>query len=121
MTKPRRRSAVVVAAVAALLVAGAFATRASASWYITQAQARHDAVQVTHDRYGLNRFLVYVECTPRLDNYGRRHYPPRHRWVCVWNYSDGSSCDGILLIRGSNHAAFSYEVYSGQSCDEQSE
>jgi hypothetical protein len=117
MIKPRRCTAVVLAPVATLLVVGAVATPASASWYITQRQAKHDTVQVTHERYGLSRFRVYVECTPRLDDSGLRHYAPRHQWVCVWGYSDGSSCDGILFIRGSNHAAFRYLVWSGRSCE----
>jgi len=114
---PRRHSAVVLAALAALPVEGAFATRASASWYRTQRQAEHDTVQVARNHYGLHIDRSDVECTPRIEDSGLRHYAPRHQWVCSWIYSDGSSCDGILLIRGSNHAAFRYLVWSGRSCE----
>jgi hypothetical protein len=113
MIKPRRRTAVVLAALAALLVAGAFATRASASWYITQRQAEHDAEQVLHDRYGyaLNRVQMDADCSPTGDHSGR--YAPRHRWVCYWDHNDGVlDCDGFLIIRGSNHAAFRDVVWS---------
>lgn len=121
MTKPRIRTRVVPTALTGLLVAGVFATHASASWYITQRQARHDTLQVIHERYGLNRSYVDdVECARKFDDFGfgRRYDAPRHRWLCSWDWDDlqTMSCLGLGQIVGSNHAAFRYVVVWGRTC-----
>jgi hypothetical protein len=116
MRRQRRRAPPVFVALAALLVAGAVAARASASWNITQRQAHDYAVQVAHERYGFNRDRTSVECTPRYTD-GFRHYPPGHRWVCLWVYDAESTCQGSLTISGSNHAAFRYVLLEGRTCE----
>jgi hypothetical protein len=99
---------VTVLAVAALF---ALPATASASYYMSKAQAQTNMRGYARDHYGSQSVSAF--CRPQ----GVGSYDPHydyHRWVCGW--ADSAGCEGRVLIIGARGPYFYAKVMRGQRC-----
>ena len=111
-----RKLATLAAAIMALAI---IPSTASASWYISKAQAEHATRVIVHEKYG--DWNVGAYCRPYARTAAHSGYI-YHRFVCYWaadaRFTDGSDadCEGTLAIAGSRVYAWQYLVLRGEHC-----